>query len=144
MLFATPISATSAKASTAGRSAGQQHDRDAPEHERERERLGEPPARDAHGEEGADEAARADGRVQQADPARARVEDVERDDDDQHVQRAADERLGDHQDDHDARPGLGREDAEARRARAGLASPSGCVSRRPSTVTEATSIVATA
>ena len=97
-----------------GGSAGEQCDRDAPEHERERKRLGEPLPRDAHREEGADEAARADGRVEEADPARALVEDVERDDDDQHVQRAADERLGDHQGDHDARPGLGREDAEAR------------------------------
>ena len=83
-------------------------------------------------------------RVQQADPARAGVEDVERDDDDQHVQRAAHERLRDHQRDHDARARLGREHAEAAEHTRLRRAASGSVSRRPSTVTEATSVVATA
>ena len=90
-----------------------ERDRDAPEHEPEPERGRQPPPRQRNGGGAADDDAGADGSREQADPASARMEQPERDHDDQNVQGAAHDRLRDEERDDQARLRLACEQPEA-------------------------------
>ena len=81
---------------------GDQDQRQPPEHERQAELDGEPPALERHRPDRAEEPADADRRGQVAHLGGASVENLEDHDDDQDVQTAADERLGHDEPDHQA------------------------------------------
>ena len=98
MLFAAPTHGQQQHRDRKVTGDGQRRDRQPPEDERQRKGAGEPvPQRGARNR--ADEPAETDRRRQVADVRATAVEHVERRHDDQHVQAAAHERLGDDQPD---------------------------------------------
>ena len=108
-----------------------QDEREPPADEREREEPLEPAHADERERcERSDEATEADHRVQQADPALAQVEEVDRDDDDERGEQAAHEDLGDEAADHEGRTGVAPEDGRDTshvEAGASLVAPAVCV-----------------
>ena len=92
-----------------------QRDRDPPEHDSDQEVRRQAPSDQQRRDERADQASDPHRRVEEADSVLAEVEQLERGDDDQDVERAGDERLRGEQRHQDAKPGLAEDRDEAGR-----------------------------
>ena len=86
---------------------------DSPEQQADGERDRQLPTHERHRGESADEGSRSDRAGEEADPPSSRMEEPEGDDDGQHVQRAADDRLRDEERNDQTRVWLARQQPEA-------------------------------